>query len=67
MNKNKEYKIIVEPGSPLPTEIVIFLPIKIIKSKYYHLVIEDNSGKRHYFNKDGSYDGWSRECNMCEN
>ena len=62
-----EIKIQVEKGPPLPTEIVIFLPIKVKKSEVYDLVFTDNSGKTHYFEKDGSYDGWSRNCNYSEN
>jgi len=65
--KDQEIKVIIEPGPPLPTEITIFLPIKIKESKVYGLVFTDNSGKTHYFEKDGSYDGWSRECNYSEN
>ena len=69
MKKNDDIKIIIEKGPPLPTEITIFLPIKFIKSKSgaYGLIFEDNSGKTHYFNKDGTYDGWSRKCKYCEN
>jgi len=57
----------IEKGNPLPTEIIIYLPIKIKTSKVYALVFTDNSGKTHYFEKDGSYDGWSRECNYSQN
>ena len=53
----------VEKGEPLPDRIEIFLPIKIKKSSIYALVFTDNSGKTHYFEADGSYDGWSRETN----
>ena len=43
-------------------EITIYLPIKIEKSKFYFLVFTDRTGMTHYFNEDGSYDGWSRNC-----
>ena len=60
-------KVIIEKGPPLPTEITIHLPIKIKESEVYALVFIDNSGKTHYFEKDGSYDGWSRDCKYSEN
>lgn len=46
--------------------IVINPPIKIIASENYGLVILDASGMYHYFNKDGSYDGWSKDCNKID-
>ena len=36
-------------------------------SKNYGLVIIDRSGTSHYFNEDGSYDGWSKETNISLN
>ena len=33
----------------------------------YGLIILDASGKYHYFNHDGSYDGWRISCNYFEN
>jgi len=43
-------------------EIVIVPPIKIIPSKEYALVVMDALDISHYFNEDGSYDGWSKDC-----
>jgi len=44
--------------------IDIQLPIQEwdIDSEQYGLIITDDSGKVHYFNKDGSYEGWGRDC-----
>ena len=33
----------------------------------YGLIIKDSSGKIHFFDKDGTYDGWSMEVNINEN
>lgn len=50
-------------------EIKLQLPISSwsMDSPYYELIIKDDSGTTHYFNKDGSYDGWSKDTEMCEN
>jgi hypothetical protein len=43
-------------------EVTITTPIRVIPSKTdYLLIIEDYYGVRHYFEKDGTYDGWSKE------
>lgn len=39
--------------------VVICLPVEFIPSKNYHCVMKDNNDMYHYFNKDGSYDGYS--------
>lgn len=39
--------------------ISIIPPIKVIESENYHLAIEDANEIRHYFDEDGSYDGWA--------
>lgn len=57
----------VQKTDSLSNEIRIFAPIKIKKSNVYGLVFTDSSGKTHYFNEDGSYDGWSRDCNCSLN
>ena len=51
----------------LKTEIKIYPPIKLIKSEVYGLVIQDQIGKLYYFNEDGTYDGFSMDCNFCNN
>ena len=51
----------------LDTKVEIYPPIKVIESIIYDLVIQDQTGKYYYFNNDGSYDGWSMDCNFCEN
>lgn len=38
-----------------------------INSEEYGLIIKDSSGKTHYFDKDGSYDGWGRKVEISEN
>jgi len=50
-------------------KIKIQLPIIWWKtdSNIYGIKIKDSSGKIHYFNKDGTYDGWSRDVNINEN
>lgn len=35
-----------------------------IDSENYGLIIKDSEGKYHYFNKDGTYDGWSKDTNI---
>ena len=45
--------------------IKIYPPIEIIQSKFYGLIIKDKTGKEHYFNFDGSYDGYSIDCQRC--
>ena len=44
-------------------EITIALPLKEIKkdSANYELVITDANGIDHYFNEDGTYDGYSKD------
>ena len=49
----------------LPIVVMIKPPIKLIESNVYALVIEDAEGVRHYFDEDGSYDGWSKEADRC--
>lgn len=39
----------------------INLPIKIIESSFYDLVLLDSNGYYHYFDETGEYDGWSRD------
>ena len=56
-----------EDNIVLEEKIEIYPPVKIQKSKVYGLVFTDKTRKTYYFNKDGTYDGWSRECNICEN
>ena len=43
--------------------ITITAPIEVVPSKTgtYGLIIRDFFGKEHYFNKDGTYDGWGKE------
>ena len=40
----------------------LYTPIKVIStsnsSEEYALVLEDGFGHTHYFNEDGTYDGW---------
>ena len=48
----------------LEEEIKIYPPIKIVESKVYKLVIQDQTGKYYYFNEDGSYDGFSMKLNI---
>lgn len=36
-------------------------------SENYGLILTDADGVTHYFNEDGTYDGWSRELNLNEN
>ena len=44
------------------------LPIREWKhTKAYGLIITDNSGVTHYFDWDGTYDGWSRNVEYSEN
>ena len=47
-------------------KLKIQLPILWWKtdSKEYGLIIKDSSEKIHFFNKDGSYDGWSIKTNI---
>lgn len=43
-------------------ELTITTPIRIIPSVAgYLLIIEDYYGVNHYFDKDGTYDGWSKD------
>lgn len=54
-------------------KIEIQLPLIWWKTKnedaesLYGLKIKDSSDKVHYFNKDGTYDGWSMETDINEN
>ena len=51
-------------------KVEIQVPILEIKTNTkagYWLIIKDSSGKFHYFDKDGTYDGWSMETNINEN
>ena len=50
-------------------KVEIQLPIIWWKtdSETYGLKIKDSSGKIHYFNNDGTYDGWSMETDINEN
>lgn len=43
--------------------ILIYDPIEIMDSGEYGLVIKDATGTYHFFMKDGSYDGLSKDCN----
>lgn len=36
-------------------------PVEFVESEFYHLVMKDATGRCHYFNKDGSYDGWGED------
>ena len=47
-------------------KIEIQLPIiwYELDSEVYGLKIKDSSGKIHYFNTDGTYDGWSMKVNI---
>lgn len=51
----------------LEKEIKIYPPILIIESDVYNLIIRDQTGKYHYFNNDGSYDGYHIDCYYSEN
>ena len=46
-------------------KVVLIAPLKEMHAPspggYYGLMITDVYGKTHYFNHDGSYDGWSTE------
>ena len=42
-------------------EITLQPPIKLIETTIYMLVIQDATGLYHYINKDGTYDGYSRD------
>jgi len=42
-------------------KVTIVVPIKVIPSKNYLLVIKDAEGRYHYFNDEGEYDGWSED------
>lgn len=44
-------------------EVKIELPIMEAKtSPYYALILTDSLGLNHYFNFDGTYDGYSSDC-----
>ena len=51
------------------TEVTIVSPIKLVSAiesedgEGYLLVIEDALGYEHYWNPDGSYDGWGASMN----
>lgn len=50
-------------SDPKPqAEIIITAPIEVVPSKTgtYGLIIRDFFGMEHYFNKDGTYDGWGK-------
>ena len=46
-------------------EVIITTPITIIPTTEYALVIRDYYGVHHYFNHDGTYDGYSKDCTQC--
>jgi len=47
-------------------KLSIAFPInKAYSSKYYALIIEDANGTIHYWNFDGSYDGWAIPSDRC--
>lgn len=55
--------IILTMSDPKPqAEVTITAPIEVIPSKsgIYGLIIRDFFGVEHYFNKDGTYDGWAK-------
>ena len=56
---------IMKDSNVLDEDVIISPPIKIVESERYKLVIQDSNGRTHYFNFDGSYDGWSDEVNFC--
>ena len=43
--------------------ITIYAPIEIQPSENYGLVIKDATDTYHFFMEDGTYDGYSRDCN----
>lgn len=43
------------------TRALIHEPIQIIPSDNYNLAILDGKGRYHYFNIDGTYDGFSQD------
>ena len=44
-------------------KIELDTPVKLLQDigDYYSFIIEDKNGTRHYFDKDGEYDGYDRE------
>ena len=38
--------------------IQLQVPIKVIPSEFYSLVVEDATGTNHFWLLDGTYDGW---------
>ena len=47
-------------------EVTIALPIiKSEKSENYALILTDSAGIIHYFNFDGTYDGYSHDPHIC--
>jgi len=47
-------------------KVKIILPIiKSEKSKYYSLILTDSASIEHYFNHDGTYDGYSHDPHLC--
>ena len=41
-------------------------PVVAKDPKGYLAIIEDADGVTHFWNKDGSYDGHSKECDSCD-
>lgn len=55
----KDVRIILLEKIGSGADIKIVPPIRILPSKVYALKIEDSTGRQHYFDQDGVYDGWS--------
>ena len=59
-------KIGLEDGFEIPDEMPMYPPFREVDSQIYHKVLEDSVGIQHYFNKDGSYDGYSADPEICK-
>lgn len=44
------------------SKVELTLPIQVIQTTHYNTAILDGDGKYHYFDNNGNYDGWSRDC-----